>query len=184
MSNTPTPNLDKLIEDWRDHHEECLHVMVRRVPQGYLAEVRLGAPGHSSPVFHPEDGETTLCGAGANPSQALAALDARCAPKPAERWAFWTYDSFPFTLGSKIVGPAANHEGYFHEEGYAYVFEPFAIVEGQAGAALKRDLDAIREEYSAACEKLRRDFLNDWRARLAREGVTHPSEARWAEEKA
>lgn len=181
----PTPNIDKLIDDWRDHHEECLFVMVRRVPQGYLAELRLGAPGHSSPVFHPEDGTTTLCGAGANPSEALAKLDERCGPlPPPERWAFWTYDSFPFTLGARMLGDSVAHPGYVKVVGYGgHVFKPFAIIEA-AGKQLAADLQTMGAEYAAAQRELDKTFKARLRARLARDGAAHPKEVQWSAEAA
>lgn len=119
---------------------------------------------------------------GTTPEAVLGELD-----KLAEReqWAFWTYDQFPFTLGGKVI-PASRFgreppEGFVAVQGYDRCFKPFAIIDGPAGAALKSNLDTIREDHRKAFASLGAEFLNRWRAELKRKGAVHPSEARWAE---
>lgn len=174
-----TPNLNNLIRDLAVQGDASF-IQTTLHPDGYHAELRGTGDGKNWPLFGP-DGEASLVGIGETVEAAMADLDNRCAPLP-ERYAFWTYDQFPYMLGGKIKG-VADPDGYVRTHTYgAYKFKPFAIVLGQAGASLLSNIQTIRDEYHDASRKLGREFLNRWRAELARKGVTHPNEARWAKD--
>lgn len=170
-------NLNNLIRELAVNGDGS-HLVTDLRPNGYHITLRGGSPEQGWPLFD-ASGEGCLIGVGETVEAAMADLDNRCAPLP-ERYAFWTYDQFPYMLGGKVKG-VADPDGYVRTHNYgAYKFKPFAIVQGQAGASLLSNIDTIREEYRAASTKLGREFLNRWRAELARKGVTHPSEPEWA----
>lgn len=76
--------------------------------------------------------------------------------KPA-RWAFWQYDLFPYILSGRVLSGTLDGceiEGY----GKGYRHKPLAIISGDKGEQLAKDLDALRTEHRAANQALDAGF--------------------------
>jgi len=92
-----------------------------------------------------------------------------------DKFAFWTYDIYPYTLGGKIDPSRTKPNGAVYVPSFQAYFHAFAVVSGVAGAKLKADLDALSDEKSSADKETAKLFRARLNARLARDGIAHPN---------
>ncbi len=86
-------------------------------------------------------------------------------PTKRARWAFWSYDLFPFVLSGRIACKVADGyeiEGY--GKGWIFRRVNLTIVAGKKGEQLANDLDTLRAEYGRADAALRKGFTARARA--------------------
>lgn len=178
-----TPNIDQLFET---SPMPNLTLVLRRGHASWTALIQSSVDGVTTaprnfPTHHPLATDLPLIAEGTTREEALAKLEELCNPLP-ERWAFWTYDLFPYTLGGRIVG-VADPEGYVKVDNYgAHKFKPFAVIAGPKGRQLKDTLETLRGEQHASFKALGKSFQLQLRKELQASGVTHPNEVRWARE--
>lgn len=71
-------------------------------------------------------------------------------------WAFWQYDLFPYILSGRVVNKTPDGcqiEGY----GAGY-FQPLAIIAGEKGERLSKELNNLRNEHASAKAALNAGF--------------------------
>lgn len=109
------------------------------------------------------------------PDQPTAQPGGTCATAPVtnpneKRYAFWKYDLFPYLLSGEVgelfeggIVKPTNYSGHrFHYT---------AIINGDAGKQLGKDLERLREEHRQATAKLNADFKARRNVLLAAAGL-------------
>lgn len=85
---------------------------------------------------------------------------------PNRRFAFWSYDLYPFVLGSEGM---FTPEGHFSADRYSRTFSResiIAVYPVKEGTAILERLQALREEYRKRSDELMDDMVRKAHATL------------------
>ncbi|HEY0820997.1 MAG TPA: hypothetical protein VGD46_19580 [Rhizobacter sp.] len=105
-----------------------------------------------------------------------------------DRWAFWTYDQYPYVLGAKVGDSGTRRVPSSPPRDLPWpgqwVFVPaymgwvwaFAVLDGAEGAQLKADLEALQEQYRTDWETVKEYFRGRLVERLTQNVIKHPKD--------